>query len=192
MSTRGTYSFKHNWKGETIFYIHSDNYPEGAAEYFWQMHLNKHLKGCLADVFIKANPLSVELTKNHEYHADTEYRYYMNTNGVLVAKQVDYDVFDNSKFDVFFTGHYAEFINKYCKNADKLYQIDAQIVYQYSSSSAEYMTFCEVKDKLNHYLYNVHANGYKQYEDNLMRWTKEFQRIKDLYYQDMHNHDDEE
>lgn len=186
MATRATYSFKHHFaRKDIVFYVHWDNYPKGAAKYFWEMHKHKHVKGELAEMFIKANLLEVEFTKSHEYHADTEYRYHMDVNGFLVAEKVDWDEVKYCKFDIFFTGHYAEFINQYSGNTDRLYQLDAETVYSYSTKQVEYMTLDEVKEKVEKLLRDVCINGYKQYEDDLKRWTKELERINDLHWQNV-------
>lgn len=184
MATRATYSFKHRFaKKDIVFYVHWDNFPEGAAEYFWEMHQHKHLKGGLAEVFIKANPLSVEFTRSHEYHADTEYRYHMDKDGFLAAEQIDRNASKFCKFDIFFTGHYAEFINEYNEGANHLYQLDAETVYPYSTKQVEYMTLNEVQNKVEKLCRDVCVSGYKQYKDDLERWTKELRRINDLHRQ---------
>ncbi len=39
MSTRATYSFEsRNIDTPVVFYVHCDNCPEGAANYFWIMY----------------------------------------------------------------------------------------------------------------------------------------------------------
>jgi hypothetical protein len=75
MSTRGTYQFNsgHTHEGITTVYIHHDNYPKGAARYFYKTLLNPS-NGNLATQFIRANPNS-EITVSHDVHGDTEYQY---------------------------------------------------------------------------------------------------------------------
>lgn len=181
MSTRATYSFEHEWRPKVTFYIHMDNYPEGAAVYFWNMHKHRHYKGSLADTFIKGNPFAVELTNRHEGHSDTEYRYYMDQQGILTAKKSDYSV--ENKFITFFSGHYAEFINLY---SDYLVQTESkyEILYQLSPElsswrSHAYLTLTDVREKVIE-LYSLVLNGCKQYQSDLDIWTVEYQRIKGL------------
>jgi hypothetical protein len=93
MSTRGTYQFNsgHNHEGITTVYIHHDNYPKGAARYFYETLINPS-KGNLATQFIRANPNS-EITDSHEpyakpyIHGDTKYQYYIDGNdaGAIVS-----------------------------------------------------------------------------------------------------------
>ena len=80
MSTRATYSFEHPYLDKPInFYIHCDNYPEGAAVYFYEMHINKqNVKGFLPETFIKTNLGSVEFSNGHDFHGDTEYQYHID------------------------------------------------------------------------------------------------------------------
>lgn len=82
MSTRGTYKFKGNRKDllpDTFIYVHYDNYPEGAAVHFYNL-LTKPSKGNMATQFIRANE-HAEITKSHDCHGDTEYRYEIDGYG---------------------------------------------------------------------------------------------------------------
>lgn len=69
MSTRATYGFPDD--GVTI-YKHHDGYPKGAATHFYNAWRNAG-RGMAAG-FLRGND-DAELTKSHEYHGDTEYRY---------------------------------------------------------------------------------------------------------------------
>ena len=66
-----------------------------------------------------------------------------------------------------------------------MYQLDVETVYPYSTKRVEYMTLNEVQNKVEGLLKDVCINGYKQYEDDLNRWTKELERINDLHRQDV-------
>jgi hypothetical protein len=83
MSTRATYEFVYESDGEvesrTFVYVHYDNYPEGAAAYFYETLANPS-KGNFATQFIRANS-GAEITKSHEYHGDTEYKYIVTGTG---------------------------------------------------------------------------------------------------------------
>ena len=74
MSTRVTYRFESKWHGKQTFYIHSDGYPAGAAEYFFlaARFENKASNGTLAESFFRANERA-EFTLGHDAHGDTEY-----------------------------------------------------------------------------------------------------------------------
>jgi len=183
MATRATYSFERDFNEQTVtFYIHWDGYPEGAAMYFWNMHKNRHFKGGLADVFIKANPMSAEFTDNHEFHGDTEYRYYTNSDGNLVAKKRE---FHENKFIAFFEGHYAEFINTYNKflvekdsDYETLFKINDSVRIK-TGSVSKYLTLSEVKQKTLTFYADV-LEGLEQYKKDLALWCDEFHRIKAL------------
>jgi len=81
MSTRATYQIDY-----TTFYIHYDGYPEGAAAYFeaalqYIVDEKPHaINFTFADVFHFANAEVCEITKSHDTHGDTEYRYTVTTN----------------------------------------------------------------------------------------------------------------
>lgn len=83
MSTRATYEFVCESDGEvesrTFVYVHYDNYPEGAAAYFYETLTNPS-KGNFATQFIRAIG-QAEITKSHEYHGDTEYQYVLTGYG---------------------------------------------------------------------------------------------------------------
>lgn len=127
MSTRATYSFAINKLNENNlvhYYIHNDNYPEGAAAYLLAMYeICNHVKApaaqslsvkwdSLASGFLVANPCDVEFTLNHETHTDTEYRYFITGEGMLRAEKIHYGSDDVSWIE-FFNGHYTQFINQY-------------------------------------------------------------------------------
>lgn len=113
MSTRATYKFP-----DVCYYIHYDGYPEGAAEYF-QAALARDGRGGLQAMFLRANDLA-EITVDHDYHADTEYRY-------TVADSLDSDCGPLSilsalertgsrsdpEWVLFFEGTVVDFIQKY-------------------------------------------------------------------------------
>jgi len=77
MSTRATYTFSNTaLAGEDItVYIHHDGYPMGAAEYFRKAMDEKLDSGRqLLEAFIAANDRAM-ITRCHEAHGDTDYRY---------------------------------------------------------------------------------------------------------------------
>lgn len=87
MSTRATYTFSNTaLAGEDVtVYIHHDGYPMGAAEYFRKAMNEKLDSGKpFLESFITANRGAM-ITRNHEAHGDTEYRY--NTDGKTVIVQ---------------------------------------------------------------------------------------------------------
>jgi len=84
MSTRGTYKIYDGYNDlDVYFYVHHDNYPEGAAEKFKNMltMVDEAPYGwqygpCFgyAAAFFRANE-GARFTKNHRCHGDTEYQY---------------------------------------------------------------------------------------------------------------------
>lgn len=182
MSTRATYSFNCVYTKEITFYIHSDGYPEGAACYFWDMHKNIKYKGGFAEVFVKANPMNAVITDSHELHGDTEYRYHMKNNGILIAEESE-DYFKR-KFKTFFSGHYGEFINKYSKYLSKcnsgyetLYSLDSAVksLSHLGYKEPIYLTLSEIKEKVM-VSYEHTLEGYDQHALDL--WVAEYQRVK--------------
>lgn len=117
MSTRATYEFIPENEvigGKTFIYVHYDNYPEGAAVYFYNTLINLS-KGDFATQFIRANEMA-EITKSHEYHADTEYRYVVKGYGPkakLKCFTVDNNWANGEKtVTLVFEGEICEFIEK--------------------------------------------------------------------------------
>ena len=77
MATRATYGFHSSRKPDITIYIHHDGYEIGAASYIAKAleeggeTLNDYFT---VESFIRANGRA-EITKSHEDHGDTEYRY---------------------------------------------------------------------------------------------------------------------
>ena len=100
MATRATYDIE-----QTVFYIHWDGYPTGAAVYFWYMHkARKQGKGGAAESFLRGNS-DAEITRSHETHGDTEYRYTLRGNLLTVEKRY------GESFSEIFSGNWWEFVN---------------------------------------------------------------------------------
>lgn len=100
MSTRATYKIYSAYNETyTYFYIHSDNYPEGATQYFNNLLnlvndiTNQFGYSTLGEAFLIANSEYASFTASHNAHYDTEYRYditkdkFSNTV-TLTAKEV--------------------------------------------------------------------------------------------------------
>lgn len=92
MSTRATYGFSSSEKPDITLYIHHDGYPEGAAVYI--RNALREPSGyasrqdyLTAESFIRANGRA-EITRSHERHGYTEYRYDFVPS--LVATQHDH------------------------------------------------------------------------------------------------------
>jgi hypothetical protein len=123
MSTRGTYRVQNGDWTKAYFYIHYDNYPEGAACYFKDC-LDRMEKNARMD-FIKAFMTLEysELTNDHEAHGDTEFRYNINTVNKKHAEDTKHPIYieafkkeyikDNVSWTVFFDGMIDEFIKKF-------------------------------------------------------------------------------
>ncbi|MCP4473463.1 MAG: hypothetical protein GY821_02615 [Gammaproteobacteria bacterium] len=122
MSTSAIYIFEHPLLTQPMrYYVHQDNHPEGAANYFWRMHKHimgrlfenidiQHYRGELAEVFMKANVEQAEFISDNTIDHSIHYRYEINKSGKLNA----YQYCDEAKqYQLFFSDHYAEFINQY-------------------------------------------------------------------------------
>ena len=77
MSTRATYQFITEVSDVTC-YIHHDGYPSGAAQYLFE--------AMTAEKFIRKNE-NAEITLNHEFHGDTEYRYTVKNNLIAIERE---------------------------------------------------------------------------------------------------------
>jgi hypothetical protein len=114
MSTRGTYRILVKKDYENIdlcFYIHCDNYPEGAAGHFkkalaleWKyQHNGKNFAKRFASID------GSEFTKGHEEHGDTEYQYDITET----REGINVKCFDVWEKTIVFEGTMEEFIKKY-------------------------------------------------------------------------------
>ena len=89
MSTRATYQFSNtHLAGEDVtVYIHHDGYLQGAANYFRKAMDEKLDSGKpLLESFITAN--HAYITRSHEAHGDTDYRYSTDGKSVIIEKRV--------------------------------------------------------------------------------------------------------
>ena len=89
MSTRATYQFRtlRLGAGPLTVYIHHDGYPAGAAEYFRNaLEVKQNSGRALAESFIAANEGAL-VTRDHQSHGDTDYRYTENWGEVTVEKR---------------------------------------------------------------------------------------------------------
>tara|TARA_R110002072_G_scaffold36929_5_gene108430 strand:- start:2647 stop:2985 length:339 start_codon:yes stop_codon:yes gene_type:complete len=69
-------------------YIHHDGYPTGAAEYFRKaLFIAKTDRRPILEAFIAANT-GAQITRSHQTHGDTEYRYTIDRKDVLVEKRI--------------------------------------------------------------------------------------------------------
>ena len=90
MSTRATYPFTNNSMAaeDICVYIHHDGYPTGAAEYFRKaLFIAKTDRRPILEAFIAANT-GAQITRSHQTHGDTEYRYTIDRKDVLVEKRI--------------------------------------------------------------------------------------------------------
>ena len=107
MSTRATYLFKaHNWTPEVCFYIHSDGYASGAAQYFYNA---AHYYNFTAEGFIRGN-VRAEFVGCHDTESDTEHHYTITGNNLVVMSR---EIIGGKRtWKKSFNGTVCDFINK--------------------------------------------------------------------------------
>ena len=105
MSTRATYLFKgrDEWAPATCIYIHHDGYEEGAANHFYAAFMAGGQVS--AESMIRGNDRA-EITRNHDQHGDTDYRYTIDGHNLL-AEHFERDETWKTVFD----GDWVDFIN---------------------------------------------------------------------------------
>ena len=118
MSTRGTYTVKTKvWNGKIDtkhFYIHCDNYPEGAAFKMRQL-VEFDGRGSAVERFIRALP-NAEFTTSPESHGDTDYHYDIDGETweiTCLKHKRDWDDHENDTKEMVFSGLLVDFIAKY-------------------------------------------------------------------------------
>ncbi|NNM59278.1 MAG: hypothetical protein HKM04_05635 [Legionellales bacterium] len=148
MSTRATYEFRsancHLLDVTVCFYIHSDGYPEGAAENFYLMHDSKYPDNLqdYASQFFRINK-SAEFTKNRDAHIDTEYHYIFSRNETLSVFERE----SNNRWLSLYKGHWLDFVNQHQQPDMKLYRFDTDFYYHryYTMTLKEARAFIENK-----------------------------------------------
>jgi len=119
MSTRATYLLPAAYHSDQMvcFYIHHDGYPEGAADYFYEMHHCNNTRGGMAGRFFRAN-LNAEFTKDHEEHGDTEFRYTINHQDELSVWKKG---MLGNQWNIIYQGSWHHFVNKYLEESEHLH-----------------------------------------------------------------------
>ena len=185
MATRATYSFEDKcYDRLSTVYIHYDGYPDGAARYFLNMHLSAYSdlddyapnKGC--EFFIVGNIRYAEITKCHEYHSDTEYRYYLDSNCNLTAYERNWET---DKFIEFFHGHYCMFINEYL-GVEHFHALSQDMVKDRFYNHG-YLSHLDIKAVGIYYLKQINKGNH--YCAQIRKhWAMEDLRIADVEYQE--------
>ena len=144
MSTRATYEFSQEHAPTATIYIHYDGYPEGAAVYLYRLLTCENKRGCLATRFIRAVSIA-ELTKSHQAHGDTEYRYTLKGSGskseaeahLLAEEWLE----SGNSWRSFYSGTLIGFVERY----DQLLQDELCLVpVTFRSRQAGYLTGDEI------------------------------------------------
>lgn len=146
MSTRATYLIAANPikpKHFVCFYIHSDNYLEGAAYYFLQMHYCKNSRGHYAGRFFRSNEYA-EFAYSHNSHGDTEYRYHLNAQGQLTVWSID----TRNKWVKIYRGFWHEFVNQQLPEEETLYLFEIA-KFEGGRILKKVMTLTEAKHHIN-------------------------------------------
>jgi len=114
MSTRGTYEFQHQDGSSKFFYVHHDNYPEGAAEKIWKMFENMYRTELFPEpAFLLMNDRA-GLTESHDSHSDTDYRYTFKPDMTLIAESCSYRGDEGAKqWKTFYEGAPKGFMDAY-------------------------------------------------------------------------------
>lgn len=119
MSTRATYQFHRNQLTcSATVYIHHDGYPEGAAIYLANAigyeGDYEETEILTVERFIRANE-GAHITKSHEAHGDTDYRYDFFPFGLMeVSKR---EIYKNSfgeyqeQWKKHWSGHLSDFLH---------------------------------------------------------------------------------
>jgi|GEM_PF-4087877 len=143
MSTRGTYLIAASLEinHSVCFYVHSDSYPEGAANYFLQMHYCKNPRGHYADRFFRAN-IKAEFSSSHahDFNSDVEYCYTLNAQGQLIV--LHRPTSDRSHWLNIYKGAWYEFVNQQLSDKENLYLFK-------TAEGKDVMTLTEAKNRID-------------------------------------------
>ena len=123
MATRATYQFKSQHSPVVTCYVHWDGYLEGAAAYFWDMISCGNERGGLACRFIRGVSLA-EITRSHDAHSDTEYRYDLDQSDMSVVAYKSFrDDDDGYSWGVVYSGSLVDFINRFHPEGFRVYSV---------------------------------------------------------------------
>jgi hypothetical protein len=166
MSTRATYKID-----GVCFYIHYDGYKDGAAVYFWNMHqaMGKG-RGGYAEAFLRGNDLA-EFTKSHDWHGDTEYRYDLKGETLIVWERADWS--DTPKFKEVWSGYWWEFVNQHPRMIEGFERL-AKINGRVSTRTELVARIAEVSNDLATY-----STKFPTYTGNINGIKADLQRAED-------------
>lgn len=113
MSTRATYRFDAgNHKPGITLYIHHDGYPSGAAGLYMLPAIEKARGHLTPEAFIRANERA-ELTRGHDAHGDTEYRYTIDIARDTV--KVEHRRYEPERWECIWFGSITSFVNQHAQ-----------------------------------------------------------------------------
>lgn len=161
MSTRATYLLSTlDWNDQNIcFYVHHDGYPKGAAYYFLLMHQYKNERSGYAGRFFRA-VTNAEFTEEHKAHADTEYRYTLNKDGVLTV--LARRCWEKNIWAQIYQGTWYDFVNQQLKELtkeEKLYLFKMSEHSNYASVMTITEAKAYIKSRLDYAAY-AHKQGW--------------------------------
>lgn len=155
MATRATYSFDTPHAGKVTFYIHHDGYPEGAAAYFYKLLEFKpvdEMEGRrveanslynLAERFLRVNE-NAQFTTSHGAHSDTEFRYSVNSVGVVkVEKRIRQFQGEKIEWLAIFKGPIVAFVSEYMQSDEQPAAVQANAAIAKAAKPAQ-----SAKDRL--------------------------------------------
>lgn len=168
MSTRATYSFTDKNMLEVCFYIQMDNYPEGAAEKFLNMHRFQDSSGGYADEFFRGNT-NAEFTTCHDDYDSTNYKYTMDSKGILITeKRIYHGAKKKDTWELIFKGDWTEFVNQYLEPEKRLYNFSSGGPYNkgiMTIQEAEAYIECQFKTALQSLKNGWLSNAVKETEE---------------------------
>lgn len=161
-------------------------YPCQSVIFFWKMHRKfierlfhgrfnlecENYSGSLGDIFIKANPCDIQLSKFYlASNGHNQYDYYLCFNGHLSVIEKS---FNREPINIF-EGHYGEFINKWAwrdsfiKNMkiEQLYPFQNDKITPFFNSGSLYLTKDEAKTLLPRLKVYKDDADYKKMIDNI-------------------------
>jgi|GEM_PF-2772389 hypothetical protein len=191
-TSEAVFCFKRQYENESNKYFEARKLgaPIEAASYFWNMHyqIQQNHTIDLASAFAEANSDEPVENLTRDWSADIDgdfllFRYYIDMNGEITATKLA-DLEKNSKYKVFFRGHYAEFLSKYDDFLSKSI-LEYERFYNLSPSALKlardpYMTISEIKTKIDQIQQRLLHRKSERDEMELITWLNEHQRISRL------------
>ncbi|MCD6047035.1 MAG: hypothetical protein K0S08_682 [Gammaproteobacteria bacterium] len=166
--------FEHFFLSRPIAFYLNVNHREDIAQCLMKMHEYSGLsRDRLAERFFKSNLGLVSFSDNHQGYSELSYIIKVSENGMVEVKEQMRNASGEKKVSVFFTGHYAEFVNTYT-NGSSFHLLSKEAL---QHSNGPYILLKEIDSRIKSTTMLWVHTGNEYYRNLMTLWIAEYHRI---------------